>query len=98
MKPEKTVSIGSFSFDLETEALMSDDGTKVPLRPQTARVLGILASNPGKLASKDALMDAVWADTHVTDDSLVQCISEIRKALGAQDGKLLVTFRGGVTS
>ena len=91
VKPEKTVSIGSFSFDLETEALMSDDGTKVPLRPQTARVLGILASNPGKLASKDALMDAVWADTHVTDDSLVQCISEIRKALGAQDGKLLVT-------
>ena len=90
-KPEKTVPIGSFSFDLETEALMSNDGTKVPLRPQTARVLVMLASDPGKLATKDALMAAVWADTHVTDDSLVQCISEIRKALGAEDGKLLVT-------
>ena len=90
-KPEKTVPIGSFSFDLETEALMSADGTKVSLRPQTARVLGMLASDPGKLATKDALIESVWADTHVTDDSLVQCISEIRKALGAEDGKLLVT-------
>jgi TolB-like protein len=35
-------------------------------------------------------MDAVWTDTHVTDDSLVQCISEIRKALGP-DARLLFT-------
>ena len=90
-KAEKTVLIGSFSFDLEAEALMSDDGTKASLRPQTARVLGMLAAEPGQLVTKDTLMDAVWADTHVTDDSLVQCISEIRKALGPENGKLLVT-------
>jgi adenylate cyclase len=36
-------------------------------------------------------MKEVWKDTHVTDDSLVQCISEIRKALGPAEGKLLST-------
>jgi len=53
-------------------------------------VLAILAANNGMLVGKDALMDAVWSDTHVTDDSLVQCISEIRKALGS-DATWLVT-------
>lgn len=36
-------------------------------------------------------MREVWPDTHVTDDSLVQCISEIRRALGREDAKRLVT-------
>jgi len=90
-KPEKTISIGTFSFDLVAEALMSDDGTKVPLRPQTARVLSVVAADLGQTVTKESLMDAVWPDTHVTDDSLVQCISEVRKALGPEDGKLLVT-------
>ncbi|OSQ52434.1 hypothetical protein MGEO_03350 [Marivita geojedonensis] len=36
-------------------------------------------------------MERVWADTHVTDDSLVQCISEIRKALGSEASALLRT-------
>jgi len=90
-KPEKCVSIGPFSFDLEAEALLSDSGAKVPLRPQTARVLAVLAATPGELITKGSLIDKVWADTHVTDDSLVQCISEIRKALGPEAGALLRT-------
>ena len=32
--------------------------------------------------SKDELVAAVWRGVAVTDDSLVQCIAEIRKALG----------------
>ena len=48
-------------------------------------------TRPGELVTKNALMEEVWTDTHVTDDSLVQCISEIRKALGPKDGNLLKT-------
>nr|WP_282957642.1 winged helix-turn-helix domain-containing protein [Silicimonas algicola] len=71
--------------------MTSPDGTKVPLRPQTARVLCLLAQNRGKLVTKESLMREVWPDTHVTDDSLVQCISEIRRALGGEDAKRLAT-------
>lgn len=85
------LSIGAFSFDAESEELIAPDGTDVPLRPQTARVLGILAEHNGELVTKDTLMNAVWADTYVTDDSLVQCVSEIRRALGPDEAKLLAT-------
>ena len=91
-KAQKTLSIGAFSFNPENEELTSPDGTRVSLRPQTARVLCLLAQNRGKLVTKKSLMREVWPDTHVTDDSLVQCISEIRRALGGEDAKRLTTL------
>ena len=83
--------IGRFSLDAETGALRDPDRKPVPLRPQSARVLAILAKHAGSLVTKDELMQRVWADTHVTDDSLVQCVAEIRKALGPEAGNLLKT-------
>ena len=53
------------------------------LRPQSAAVLRALAARRGETVSKDALHAAVWGDIAVTDDSLVQCIGDIRRALGA---------------
>lgn len=52
------------------------------LRPRTAGVLAALMARPDCLMSKEALLAAVWPDTVVTEDSLVQCIKEIRRALG----------------
>lgn len=89
-KPNEGVRIGSCIFDRATGRLTGSDGDIAPLRPQASQVLAILAANDGQLVGKDALMDAVWTNTHVTDDSLVQCISEIRKALGS-DARWLVT-------
>jgi len=90
-KLEKTFLLGAFSFSPETGELTAKDGSTIGLRPQTARVLTILAEESGALVSKESLMREVWADTYVTDDSLVQCISEIRRALGPKDSKLLTT-------
>ncbi len=41
--------------------------------------------------SKAELLDRIWPDTHVTEDSLVQCASEIRKALRGAGGVELKT-------
>jgi TolB-like protein/tetratricopeptide (TPR) repeat protein len=41
------------------------------------------------LISKDELLDAVWANVHVTEDSLTRCISEIRAALADADQKII---------
>jgi TolB-like protein/DNA-binding winged helix-turn-helix (wHTH) protein/Tfp pilus assembly protein PilF len=84
-------AIGSFKFDINTKELRDASGQIVALRPQTSNILSLLLSREGELVTKDELMDEVWKDTHVTDDSLVQCISEIRKALGPEAGKLLTT-------
>ena len=49
-------------------------------------VLAFLATRAGRLVPKQELMDAVWGDVAVTDDSLVQCLMEIRRALGYGPG------------
>ena len=52
------------------------------LRHQTFRVLLYLVEHPDVPVTKDHLADAIWQNASVTDNTLVQCITEIRKALG----------------
>ena len=64
-------------------------GAPVPLRAQSFAVLKLLRDKAGQLVTKDELTAAVWPNIAVTDDSLVQCITEIRKALG-DDGHSII--------
>jgi TolB-like protein/DNA-binding winged helix-turn-helix (wHTH) protein len=57
-------------------------GAPATLRPQALAVLKFLTERPGQVVTKDELMAAIWPGIAVTDDSLVQCVTEIRKALG----------------
>ena len=45
----------------------------------------------GRLISRADLMEAVWAETAVTDNSLTQCIVEIRKSLDDVSQQLIRT-------
>ena len=60
------------------------DGSALALRPQSEEVLRLLAANPGRILSKEEIFGAIWPNTAVTDDSLVQCIADIRRALGPE--------------
>jgi TolB-like protein/Flp pilus assembly protein TadD len=57
------------------------DGVVLPLRPKSFDVLVYLVQNPGRLVPKGELIDNVWQDVMVTENSLVQCIKDIRQAL-----------------
>ena len=61
---------------------MRRDGIVLPLRPKSFDVLVYLVRNPGRLVAKGELIDNVWQNVIVTENSLVQCIMEIRQALG----------------
>jgi len=78
----QTLSFGDFTLDLTRECLLQRDGKEVKLRPKSFEVLRHLVENSGRLVKKDDVMKAVWPDSFVTDDSLVQCLIEIRRALG----------------
>ena len=60
----------------------------VRLEPKAMQVLVCLAdgARAGAVVPKEMLIGTVWADTFVTDDVLVRCISELRKAF-ADDPK-----------
>jgi adenylate cyclase len=83
--------IGAFRLDPARACLVSPDGAEVALRPKTFEVLLHLARNPRRVVPRAELMDAVWPEVFVTDDSLTQCIGELRRALGAEGEALLRT-------
>jgi DNA-binding SARP family transcriptional activator len=70
-----------FVIDLARGCLQRG-GADVKLRPKAFEVLQFLAENCGRLLSKEEIISAVWRDSFVTDNSLVQCLIEIRRALG----------------
>ncbi|WP_189644284.1 winged helix-turn-helix domain-containing protein [Mesorhizobium sp. M9A.F.Ca.ET.002.03.1.2] len=78
--------------DLQRGSVTDESRHVVTLRPQAAEVLRVLAAKPGEIVTKDELMQAVWGKIAVTDDSLVQCIIEIRKALGDDKHKIVRTL------
>src|SRR5262245_66272982 len=80
-KDRNTIALSGFVLDLEQLELCDASGTTVALRPQPIAVLLFLAGNANRMVTKDELLRAVWPDVMVTDDSLVQCIKEIRPAL-----------------
>jgi formylglycine-generating enzyme required for sulfatase activity len=79
-----------FSLDLRRGCLHVGDA-EVELRPKTFLVLQCLAENAGVLVSKESLFQAVWKQRVVGDDSLVQCIRELREKLGDGDHRLIKT-------
>ena len=87
---EQQISFGEFVLDLDRGTLQRS-GADVGLRPQAFQVLSYLATNSGKLVSRDELLDAVWGNATVTDDSLTQCIVEIRKAINDEAHSIVRT-------
>lgn len=82
---------GVFTLDLDRGALL-ERGAVVSLRPKSFEVLCQLVSHQGTLVTREELLSAVWPDVVVTDDSLTQCLIDIRRALGDQDRSMVRTI------
>ena len=76
------------TLDLAAERLIR--GTReIRLRPKSFQVLRYLVERRGRLVTREELLQHVWADVAVTDESLTKCIADIRKALD-DDGQEIV--------
>jgi pimeloyl-ACP methyl ester carboxylesterase/DNA-binding winged helix-turn-helix (wHTH) protein len=76
----KTLGFDIYTLDLQCCTLLRGRD-ELQLRPKSFDVLRYLAEHAGRLVSKDELIHAVWPDLIVTEDSVVQCIGDIRTAL-----------------
>ena len=85
------VTLPSHVVDLAADELRSTTGDRVELRPRSLAVLRLLAQNAGRLVCKNEIIAEVWDDVVVTDDSLTQCIADIRKAIGDGEHRILRT-------
>ena len=84
------LGFGEFILDRERGELLGPLG-EVKLRPKSYQVLCYLVEHAGQLVSKDELLGAVWGQTVVTEDSLTQCLVEIRRALGDESRSMVRT-------
>ena len=75
---------GDFEFDAAA-ARLTHRGQPLTLPARHLEVLAALLARAGDVVSKDALVEAAWRDVAVTDNSLEQAISSLRRAL-AQPG------------
>ena len=78
---QRVLRFGAFELDLESEQLRHETGA-IRLRPKSFAVLRYLAEHPGRLITKDELLEAVWPGVVVSESVLAVCLSELRKALG----------------
>jgi TolB-like protein/DNA-binding winged helix-turn-helix (wHTH) protein/Flp pilus assembly protein TadD len=86
----RLIRFDRFLLDLHRGALRSG-GQDIELRRKPFEVLKFLVQNAGRLVSKDEIVSAVWPDVFVTDDSVTQCIKELRRALGDDGDRLIRT-------
>jgi len=93
MGEEKLHLFGDYVLDTARGSLLRA-GQSVHLRPQAFKTLKYLVENRGRLISKDQLIEEVWEGRAVTDDSLVQCLRDVRHALGEGSNQYLRNERG----
>src|SRR4051812_28540289 len=89
-KFRRRYSFGAFTLDMD-EALLRRNGEEVTLRPKPLELLAYLVERHGRVVSKAELIEAVWPNTAITDNSLPQCILEVRRALSDDSLELIRT-------
>lgn len=72
---------GPFQLDPEAAELRRD-GQPIELRPKCFQLLLFLVQKQGKLLSRETLLEQIWSDVVVGQETLSRTITEIRQALG----------------
>lgn len=87
----KNIYLGAVKLDIRNSELLDHDDEVVMLRPQSMRVLRALAERPSRLMTKSELAQTAWHGQGVSDESLAQCIADIRRAVGDKDHRIIRT-------
>lgn len=80
---------------IDAAARTADRGDQsTRLLPRAIRFLQVMAEANGAVMTRGDLLDRIWPNVTVTDESLTQVVSELRRKLGNRD--LIATVaRGG---
>ncbi|MGH8058753.1 MAG: winged helix-turn-helix domain-containing protein, partial [Candidatus Entotheonellia bacterium] len=81
MPREPDLRFGPFRLELAREGLWRG-AEALRLRPKTFAALRYLLEHPGRLLSKEELLQAVWPEVAVGEAVLSVTLAELRKALG----------------
>jgi adenylate cyclase len=81
----------TFVLDAMRRSLRDGD-RDIELRPKSFEVLRCLLEKAGRLVGKDEIIQRVWPNVIVSDESLTRCVSDVRLALGDNDQRIIKTI------
>lgn len=87
----EAIRLGTLSLVPFRELMLG--GRPLPVGGKALQLLSVLAQAEGALVTKDELMAAVWPDVIIEENAIQVHIAALRKALGAEAGRLS-TARG----
>ena len=89
------IAFGAVEIDTLGHRLFVD-GAEVGLERKAFAVLVLLAREPGRVLSRDEILDEVWGHSHVTPGVLSRVIAMLRHALGesGEENHFLHTVHG----
>lgn len=85
MGDARTITFDEFEIDIARGELRREE-TVVEIEPQVLDLIAYLASHPGRVVSRDEIMQGVWGGRIVSDSAISSRINLARRALG-DDGK-----------
>lgn len=88
------IQLGDVVFNISALQLTRTSGEHIQLRNKSSEVLACLAKHPDSIVSKSSILDEVWTDVTVSEDSLTQCIADIRRAIGDTNQQFVRTHVG----
>lgn len=91
--PDSTIHIGELSLILHRELRRGEEPLAIGGRGLA--ILSELAEARGALVSKDRLMAQVWPNAVVEDNALQAQVSQLRKIMGAEAGRLVAVHGRG---
>ena len=80
---------------LQSDGLLLHDGNGLHLPPKELHVLRLLLNAAGTLVTKDRLLDCVWPNCDIAQESLTRCIYALRKMLGPQNNYIKTVYGKG---
>src|SRR5215218_7846079 len=85
----QAIGFDGFVIEPQRGRLLGRDGDEIPLRPKALELLIALTASEARPLDKAELLDRIWGDGHVTEDSLFQAVKDARRALDDGKGRLL---------
>lgn len=92
-EPSERIEEGDLTLDLQSKEAFIGDGN-VPLTKTEFELLALLAANPGRLFSREMIIERLWRDAPYTTERTVDVhITRLRKKLGSA-GEMIVSRAG----
>jgi len=85
----KEMQIGALRYD-PFSGVASWQGKPLKLSPKSLKLLVTMLEQPGRLFTREELEQAVWGEPQANSDTLRSHLSQLRRELTLQEGKLLI--------